>query len=89
MPKKRCEMCGGIMDIPDWYAYISTKYCKSCAAESTRENKRAWAREFRRKNRAKNQAMRELCKAQKENIDALRAEIVRLRNETRMLKEGR
>jgi hypothetical protein len=33
--------------------------------------------------------MRELCNAQKENIEALRAEIVRLRNETRMLKEGR
>lgn len=86
---KMCEACGCSMEIADWYSYISTKYCATCAAEITRENKRAWAKAFRRKQREKNKAMRELCKVQRENIEALQAEIVRLRNETRMLKGGR
>ena len=87
--RKMCEMCGSSMEIEDWYSYISTKYCKTCAAEVTRENKRAWAKAFRQKQREKNKTMRELCKVQRENIEALQAEIIRLRNETRMLKERR
>lgn len=87
MPVKMCEVCGGSMEIPDWYAYISTKYCKTCAAEMTRENKRAWARAFRRKQREKNIAMRELCKVQRKEIEALKALIIRQREEIQMIEE--
>ena len=87
MPEKMCATCGRTIQIDDWYAFIRTKYCKRCAAEMLRIQKANWAREFRRKNREKNAAIKELCKARGEEIAALKNLIIRQREEISALEE--
>lgn len=84
--EKMCAMCGRKMEIVDYYAYISTKYCKRCAAESKRISNANWAREFRRKRREENKLIRELCKEQSKEIEALKALVIRQRQEIRELE---
>ena len=82
---KRCEMCGCEIRTEDYYSLIRRKYCKKCAADVRRRQNAEWMREFRKKTREENQLRRELCKTQAEEIDRLRAEIVRQREELRRL----
>ena len=86
MPEKMCERCGAMMSIPDWYAYISTKYCKVCRADRDRERKAAWAKKSRAHLREERSVLRDLNSEQQIMIENLRAEVVRLRNENRMLR---
>lgn len=78
---KRCERCGADISTPDYYAQIRRKYCKVCAADVQRQQKAEWARELRRKTREQNALTRELCKAQAAEIEALRALVVRQREQ--------
>lgn len=85
--RKRCVICGAYQEIEDYYSYIRTKYCKRCAAEMQRLQKAAYARELRRKTREANQITRELCAAQRTEIELLRAELAMKRAEIRQLQE--
>ena len=85
--QKRCQRCGRIISTDDWYAYISRKYCETCAADVHREQKANWAREFRRKNREQNKLTRQLCTAQQEEIGRLRKLLVIQRERNRALAE--
>lgn len=69
---KRCQRCGRSISTDDWYAYISMKYCKPCAADVHREQKANWIRELRRKTREQNSLTKKLCTAQQEEIERLR-----------------
>lgn len=84
---KRCELCGADISTPDYYSQIRRKYCKTCAAEVHRQQKAEWARELRRKTRERNALTRELCKTQAEEIEALRAVVLRQREQLRSLEE--
>lgn len=81
--EKMCVRCGKRMEILDWFAYISTKYCKACKAERDRERKAAWARANRQSIREERDALRELSNEQRIMIEALREEIIRLRSDNR------
>lgn len=83
---KRCEMCGGVIRIDDWYSYISTKYCPACKklARRIKENNRM--RELRRKRREANALARELCASQQREIELLRAELTRQRERNHELE---
>lgn len=76
---KMCARCGMPMTIPDYYAYIATKYCKRCRADRDRERKAIWARTARANHREERKLLRELNSEQAIMIDNLRAEIIRLR----------
>lgn len=84
---KRCELCGADISTPDHYSQIRRKYCETCAAEVHRQQKAEWARELRRKTRERNALTRELCKTQAEEIEALRAVVLRQREQLRSLEE--
>lgn len=84
---KRCEMCGADISSPDFYSQIRRKYCETCAADVHRRQKADWARELRRKTRERNALTRELCKTQAEEIEALRAVVLRQREQLRSLEE--
>lgn len=83
---KHCTRCGTPISTDDWYSFISTKYCRRCAAEVRREQQAAWMREFRRKNREKNALARQLCISQQEEIDRLRQLLVVQRERVRQLE---
>lgn len=83
---KRCEMCGADISTPDYFEQIRRKYCKVCAADVHRRQKAEWARELRRKTRERNALTRELCKTQAEEIDALRALVIRQREQLRKME---
>lgn len=83
---KRCEMCGCDIQTADYYSQIRRKYCERCAADVHRRQKADWARELRRKTREKNALTRELCKNQAEEIKALRAVVIRQREQLRRLE---
>ena len=86
MPEKMCERCGTMMNINDWYAYISTKYCKNCRADRDRERKAAWAKKSRAQLREERSILKDLNSEQQIMIDNLREEVIRLRTENRMLR---
>ncbi len=69
---KKCVQCGREMDIPDWYSYISRKYCPSCAADVKRRQNANRMYELRKITREQNAAVRELCAAQQEELRRLR-----------------
>ena len=73
-------MCGRDISTDDYFASIRQKYCKRCAAEMQRIQKANWARELRRRTRERNALTRQLCAEQARENEALRAEIVRLRD---------
>lgn len=77
--KKSCSMCGRVLNIEDWYAFIRTKYCDSCAKEMRRIQNANRMREFRRLAKEKARMHETLCKVQREEIERLRAEIISLR----------
>ena len=83
---KRCEICGADISTPDYFEQIRRKYCKQCAADVRRRQKADWSREFRRKNKERNALTRELCKTQAAEIEALRAVVVRQREQLRALE---
>ena len=85
--RKQCQRCGAAIEITDYYASLSTKYCRRCAGDVTRENKAAYMREFRRKQRESNALTRQLCEAQQQEIDRLRELIIRQRARVRELEE--
>lgn len=86
--EKRCEMCGGVIQIEDWYSYIRTKYCPACKklARRIKENNRM--RELRRKRREANALARELCASQQREIELLRAELIRQRERNAALERS-
>ena len=86
---KKCTRCGVSISTDDWYSFISTKYCRPCAAAVRREQQAAWMREFRRKNREKNDLTRRLCASQQEEIDRLRQMLVIQRERVRQLEQER
>lgn len=86
--RMRCEICGADISTPDYFEQIRRKYCKRCAAEVHRRQKADWARELRRKTREKNALTRELCQTQAEEIKALRALVLRQREELRRMENG-
>lgn len=84
---KKCTRCGASICTDDWYSFIRTKYCRRCAADVRREQKAAWMREFRRKNREKNDLTRRLCISQQEEIDRLRQLLAIQRDRVRQLEQ--
>lgn len=68
---KPCEICGRIISVDDWYAFIKTKYCKKCAAAEKRRRNAERMRELRKKTREENAIARQLCKQQQAQIDKL------------------
>ena len=85
--QKRCHQCGGVMEIEDWYEYISRKYCPLCAADVHRRQKAEYMRELRRKTREQHKAAQELCAAQQRELDLLRDLIIQQRENIRELEE--
>ena len=83
---QKCVICGADISSPDYYATIRRKYCRTCAAEVKRRQKADWQREFRRKIRERNAVTRQLCETQRQTIDALNAEMIRLREQIRRLE---
>lgn len=81
-----CIVCGADISTPNYYASIRRKYCKRCAADMRRANGAARMRELRKKTREANAQRRELCKAQAEEIEALKALTIKTREENRRLK---
>lgn len=77
--RKQCGICGKTLDIEDWYAFIRRKYCPACAAEMKRMQSRDRMRRVRQLAAEKRMMQDTLCKAQREEIERLRAEIIRLR----------
>ena len=87
-PLKRCERCGRLLAVPDWYAAIRTKYCKACAADAKREQTaqslrrlRAKARERRKLERQRadlladeNEILRQAVRELEARLDRLKAE---------------
>lgn len=86
--QKRCQECGGLIEIDDWYEYIRRKYCRRCAEAVHRRQKAAYMQELRRKTREQHKAVQELCTAQQRELDLLRDLIQRQREEIRELEEG-
>lgn len=76
-----CVVCGRDISTDDYYASIRRKYCKQCAANMKRQQNSDWAREMRKQIRERNALTRQLCEAQRRENEALRAEIVRLRDQ--------
>ena len=68
------------MQIEDWYAYISRKYCPSCAAEVKRRQNANRMHQLRQITRQQNQEVRKLCAAQQDELDRLRAIVAEQRN---------
>lgn len=60
------------MDIPDWYSYISRKYCPACAAAVKRRQNANRMHELRKITRQQNAEVRKLCAAQQAELDRLR-----------------
>lgn len=83
---KQCTVCGAAIETDDWYAFIRTKYCRSCAKEMHRLQNAERMRELRRKTREANALTRELCKTQQREIDLLRAELIRQREKIMRLE---
>lgn len=86
---KKCTRCGTSISTDDWYSFIRTKYCRRCAADVRREQKAAWMREFRRKNREKNDLTRRLCISQQDEIARLRQLLALQRDRVRQLEQER
>ena len=85
--QKRCQECGGVVEIDDWYEYIRRKYCRRCAEAVHRRQKAAYMQELRRKTREQHKAVQELCTAQQRELDLLRELIVPQRENIRELEE--
>lgn len=83
---KSCQRCGASISTDDWFSYIRTKYCRRCAKDVRREQQAAWARELRRKTRERNALTRQLCSAQQEELERLRALAEMQRNRLRVLE---
>ena len=83
---QKCVICGADFSTPDYYATIRRKYCRTCAADIKRRQKADLQKEYRRKNRERNAVTRKLCETQKQVIDALNAEMIRLREQVRRLE---
>lgn len=83
---QKCVICGADISTPDYYATIRRKYCRTCAADIKRRQKADWQKEYRRKNRERNAVTRKLCETQQQAIDALNAEMIRLREQVRRLE---
>lgn len=84
----RCNICGADINTPDYYAQIRRKYCERCAADVKRQQKAEWMREFRKKTREQNALTRELCATQAAEIKALRALVIRQREQLRKMNGG-
>lgn len=84
--EKSCEMCGGVIQIDDWYSYIRTKYCPACKKVARRMQERNRLQELRRKRREANALTRELCASQQREIELLRAELIRQRERNAALE---
>lgn len=84
---KHCQRCGTSVDLDDWYAFISTKYCRRCAKDVRRQQQAEWARELRKKTREQNALTRQLCEAQQQEIERLRDLVLRQRERVRELEE--
>ena len=84
--RKSCEMCGGVIETDDWYAYIRRKYCPRCAKAVQRRQKSDYARELRRKTREANKLTRELCAAQQTELELLRLRVAEQKERIRALE---
>lgn len=84
--RKQCAQCGGVIDIDDWYKFIRTKYCRTCAADVKRRQNADRMRELRRKTREKNALTKELCRAQAEENERLRELLIIQRQRIRELE---
>lgn len=82
----RCTICGADISSPDYYSQIRKKYCEHCAAEVKRQQMRDVMKRFRAHRREVNALTRRKCSDQEKLIDALRDEVLRLREEIRALK---
>ena len=85
MLTKSCQRCGRRISTDDWYSYIRTKYCPSCAADVHREQKANYAKELRRKTREQNALTRQLCKEQQQELETLRQLLAAQRDRNRVL----
>lgn len=83
--QKSCQRCGRRISTDDWYSFISTKYCKACAADVHREQKANYAKELRRKTRERNDLTRQLCKEQQQELETLRQLLAAQRDRNRVL----
>lgn len=78
---KRCQRCGCIMQIDDWYAYIRRKYCPRCAADVHRMQNANRMAELRRITRQQHEETKKLCAAQQEELQRLRELVIRQREQ--------
>lgn len=76
---KQCEVCGRTISSDDWYSFIRTKYCRACAENVRRLKEAERMRNLRKQRREANALARELCKSQQQEIELLRAELLRQR----------
>lgn len=84
--EKRCTVCGGVVEIADWYSYIRTKYCPACKKMMRRLQERNRLKALREKRREENALTRELCAAQQRELELLRAELIRQRERVAALE---
>lgn len=80
---KRCKLCGAFImdDTGDYFRFISVKYCDSCRALKAKQSHA----ERQRKYRAR---LSEKQKADKQELERLKVENVRLREQNRQLTEN-
>lgn len=84
---KPCQICGTPIHSDDCYAFMRMKYCKRCAADAKRQKNAEYMRELRRKTREANALRRELCVTQQQEIEQLRAVVLRQREQLRELEK--
>ena len=85
--QKRCQQCGTIICIDDWYEFIRRKYCQRCAADVARRQRAEYAKALRKKTREQNALTRELCTNQQKEIELLRAVVLQQRERLRDLEQ--
>lgn len=84
---KRCTVCGGVIEVKDYYSFIRTKYCPACKKTMRRLQENARLQALREKRREANALTRELCASQQRELELLRAELIRQRERNAALEQ--
>lgn len=86
-----CEVCGKYLGNTngdgDYFALIRMKRCPDCQAFFTKEKKRVWNQEKRRKDKATKKAVADELKELRELVEGLREENELLHRRINQLRE--
>ena len=86
-----CDICekylGNINGDGDYFALIRTKRCPDCQAFFTKEKKRAWNQEKRRKDKALKKETKDELKELREIVEGLKEENQLLHKRINQLKD--